>query len=59
MAAGVVMSAVLGGLAALGLTAVTAEAGPLLLLTAWSSGGTVAAGGLVALRMRRAVVRGY
>lgn len=53
MAASVVMSAVLGGFAALGFTAVAAEAGPLMLLTAWSSGGTVAVGGLVALRMRQ------
>lgn len=53
MAAGFVMSAVLGGLAALGFTAVAAEAGPLMLLTAWGSGGTVAAGGLVALRLRQ------
>lgn len=55
MAAGIVMSAVLGGMAALGFTIVAAEAGPLLMLTAWSSGGTVAAGGLVALRLRQRV----
>ncbi|GAB1480854.1 hypothetical protein MASR2M74_34370 [Paracoccaceae bacterium] len=53
MAAGFVMSAVLGGFAALGFTAVAAEAGPLMLLTAWSSGGAVAAGGLVAIRLRQ------
>ncbi len=59
MAASMVLSAVLGGLAALGFTAIAAEAGPVLLLMAWTSGGTIAVGGLVALRMRQRAGRGH
>lgn len=56
MAAGVVLSAVLGGATALGMAAFAEDAGVVTLLAAWSWGDSMGVAALVALRLRRSAL---